>query len=112
MSRVMELVAPSGSPDLQLHSSAAWPPSSSPKHWTIVKRSAASQLSGKPEACGKERDVYQQLWWALLQELRTLWVLKRSIFKRRQYPGLHLGLLQRRCSRFDLTFRLETDGTV
>lgn len=81
MSRVVEPVARAGSPDLQLHSSSAWPPLSSPKHWTIVKRSAASQLSSKPEACRKEMDVYQQLWWALLQELRTLWDFQTEYFQ-------------------------------
>lgn len=91
MSRVMELVAPSGSPDSQLRSSAAWPPSSSPKHWTIVKRSAASQLSGKPEACRKERDVYQQLWWALLQELRTLWDFETEYFQTETVSRAPLG---------------------
>lgn len=42
-SPVMELVAQSGSPDLQLGSCSAWPPQTSPKCWTFVRAPAVSQ---------------------------------------------------------------------
>lgn len=57
--------AQSEPPELQLGSSSAWPPQSSPKCWTVVKAllCPAQQRAKSPQ---KERDVYQQLLWALL----------------------------------------------
>lgn len=50
-SRIMELVTQSGPPDLQLGSSSAWPPQSSPKSWTVVKAllCPAQQQAKRPQ---------------------------------------------------------------
>lgn len=69
---------------------------------------AASQLSCEPKArrrVSKEKGVHQQLCWALLRELRTLWGFQTQ-------AESHLGLLQTCCSWSDLTVRLETDSRV
>lgn len=52
----MELVAQSGSPDLHLGSSSAWPPQSSPKSRAVVKAALCpgSAASQKPTG-GRER---------------------------------------------------------
>lgn len=106
-SRTMELVAQSGSPDLQLGSSSAWPPQSSPNAGLLSKlccqSSAASQ---KPT--GRTGTSISSSAGLCSESFKSWGIFKRSIFKPRQCPRLCSWLLQTHCSWFDFTFWLET----
>lgn len=80
-SRITELVAQSGSPDLHLGSSSAWPPQSSPKSRAVVKAALCPGSAASQKPAGGRGVSISSSGGLCFESLEPLGIFKWSIFK-------------------------------